>query len=235
MQPGIAAVRAHLAPFLLIQLGAFALVVAYFQSPAVRDFAEIPARWRADYGLPFAFVAGAVAGGLIAEIAKTLTGKVKKFDRAWLVLFSFTSFVYGCVGVLVDILYRYQALWFGHGNDWLTLTYKTVVDMLLFSTLISIPFATAMFSWLRHGFSLRELWRDLRDNYYMRKVVPGLIPCWAFWTPVLVCTYALPLKLQLPFAILAEAAWSVLFVFIAMRPQTGTPAPDPVLVDATDG
>lgn len=207
--------RAHWAPFLLIQSGAFALVIAYYQSESVRRLSEHPATWREQGGIVFAFMAGFVAGGIIAELAKIVTGRVRRFDADWLRGLLFTSFVYGCVGILVDVLYQAQASWFGHGTDWQTLTLKTAVDMLLFSTIISIPFATAMFSWFSHRFSLRELMRDLSNRYYVRKVVPGLIPCWAFWTPVLVCTYALPLKLQLPFAILAEAAWSVIFVFIA--------------------
>lgn len=224
---GAAALRVYWAPFLLIQLAAFALVIAYYQSPAVQRLADFPARWREEYGIGFAFVAGFVAGGLLAELAKILTGKVKKFDRPWLRMLLYTGFVYGCVGISVDILYRMQAVWFGHGIDWQTLTIKTLVDMLLFSTLVSIPFATACFAFHQVSFSIPKFKAELRDRFYMRRVVPGLIPCWGFWTPVLFCTYALPLKLQLPFAILAEAAWSILFVFIATRkmPST-TPAQD---------
>ncbi|MBW7929038.1 MAG: hypothetical protein H3C58_13330, partial [Fimbriimonadaceae bacterium] len=46
-------------------------------------------------------------------------------------------------------------------------------------------------------------------------IVPALIPCWAFWIPILICVYSLPANLQFVFALLAEAAWSILFVFIA--------------------
>lgn len=214
--PGIAAVRAHWAPFLLIQVVAAALVVAYYQSPALRAIAEEPAAWKARYGFLFSFVGGFVAGGLVAELAKAATGRIERFDRAWLGLTVFVGTAYGLTGIQVDLLFLVQAKIFGHGTDWQTLLCKMVADMGIFAPFISMPFMISLFEWRAGHYSLRNLVQVWRSGFYRTKVLPTLIPCWSFWIPMVLCTYSLPLKLQLPFALLGEAAWSVLFVFIAL-------------------
>lgn len=195
------------------------LVLAYFNVEGVRRAADILGEWKIAGGLLFAFCAGATAGGLIAEVAKAVTGKIHKFDPRWLKMALFTALTYGVVGVLVDLFFMLQSKMFGNGTDFQTLTLKTSVDMLVFSTVLSIPFATIMMTYAKHGFSAKELAAELKSGFYRRRVIPGLLPCWAFWTPVLICTYSLPLVLQLPFSQLAEAAWSVLFVAIATSPD----------------
>jgi hypothetical protein len=222
LAPGIKAVRAHWAPFLLIQAVAAAIVIAYYQSPALREIAETPAAWKQRYGFLFSFIGGFVAGGLVAELAKVLTGKVKRFDREWFGLVMFTGIGYGITGIQVDILYWAQAQIFGNGTDWRTLLTKTVADMGLFATLVSIPFMVSLFEWRRHGFRFSGLLGEWQNSFYRRKVMPGLVPCWAFWIPFLFCTYALPLKLQLTFAFMGEAAWSVLLVFILTQDEETT-------------
>lgn len=217
LRPGIEAVRAHWAPFVLIQVVAAALVIAYYQVPWLRQIAETPADWKARYGFGFSFVGGFVAGGLVAELAKVVTGKVKRFDREWFGLLIFAGIAYGITGIQVDLLYWGQAQIFGQGTDAVTMIKKTVADMALFASLISMPFMTSLFEWRRLGYSWSKLRAEWSNQFYRRKVLPSLIPCWAFWIPYVFCTYALPLKLQLVFAFLGEAAWSVLLVFILTR------------------
>lgn len=213
--PGLAAVRRNLAPFLLIQLGAFAFVVFYYRSAALQAGADVVMAWKLAGGIPFAFAAGALAGGVIPEVSKALTGRLRKLDRKWALDSLYNGFVYGIVGVQVDLFYRFQTWAFGDGKDVGTLLLKTAVDMLLFATLISIPTALCLYEWRRLGFKLRALVRQFSWAFYRDKVVPGIIPCWAFWIPILLCVYSMPADLQFCFSILAEAAWSILFVFIA--------------------
>ena len=227
VQPGVQAVRAHWAPFLLIQFFAASLVIAYYQSDQLRAIAEAPAAWKERYGFLFSFIGGFIAGGLVAELAKLLTGKVKRFDREWFGLVMFTGIGYGITGIQVDILYWGQAQIFGHGTDWLTLTKKTLADMAFFATFVSIPFMVSFFEWRRLGYSWSKLMQEWRQSFFRTKVLPGLIPCWAFWIPFLFCTYALPLKLQLTFAFLGEAAWSVLLIFIITERESAEATSSP--------
>lgn len=217
MAPGISAIREHWQPFLLIQLGAAALVFAYHFVLKLQQAVHIIGELKVAGGIPFAFAAGALAGGFIPEVAKLITGRLRKFSRSWLAQTSFNAFAYGIVGVQVEQFYRLQSWLFGDGNDVLTLTIKTIVDMGLFSTLISIPTAVVLYEWRKLDFDGKRLLRSISSNFYRTKVAPALLMCWAFWIPILFCVYSLPADLQFPFSILAEAAWSILFVFIATQ------------------
>ena len=212
--PGLEGVEQYWPSLLFIQAVALAIVIVYYQSFAIRSsFAGI-ASAKVRYGLPFAFAIGFAAGGVIPEIAKLLTGKVNRANSAWIAHSSFNGFVYGVIGILVDIFYRLQADLFGATPNLTVVLLKTTVDMLVFSPLLSIPLATFLLAWRRHKFKSGLVFQAGFSNFYKQEVLAGLIPCWAFWTPVLLCTYSLPVNLQLVFAMLAEAAWSIVFVFI---------------------
>lgn len=157
-----------------------------------------------------AFLAGAMAGGAIAEGAKLLT-KRAKFDFGRTV---WVGVVYGIIGMLVDILYQCQAQWFGHGNDIFTLSRKMAFDMFIFTPFLSFPLATSLIGWWKDGFTTTFWQRALTWKYYRSEVVPTMPLGWVYWIPVVLLTYALPLPVQFPFAILAEAAWCVMFVFM---------------------
>lgn len=207
--------RAHWPPFLIIQIAAAALAFAYYGSPALQSFAAGVMAWKVAGGLPFAFATGVTAGGVVPEIAKTLTGRLRVFDRAWLSKTAFTGMVYGIVATEVDVFYRVQAVLFGDGRDPLTLAVKTAADMLLFSPFLCVPTAVLLFRWRRRGYSFRHGLRAFSWGFYRERVLPAMVPCWVFWIPILLCVYAMPTNLQFVFSQLAEAAWSILFVFIA--------------------
>ncbi len=215
--PGFKAVRSQAGPLVVIQIAAVILVVTYYRSPNFQTTAAQLAAWKVAGGILFSFAGGAVAGGVIPEIAKLLMGRIKRFDRAWLASAGYNAFVYGVVGVEVDLFYRLQASWFGADNDPKTLVVKTLVDMALFSPLLCIPTATLLYVWKRREFRFRG-WRAVFTRwFYAKEIWPTLIPCWMFWIPVLLCVYAMPVNLQFCFALLAEAAWSMVFVVMVHR------------------
>lgn len=214
---GLSSLRETWAPFLLIQLAAVALLIAYFQIPSFREWSDAIGEAKRHGGLIVAFLAGAVAGGFIPEVAKLLSGKLRRLDRKWLIAMLYIAGVYGIIGISVDLLYTGQAELFGHDNRLWTVVKKVLVDMLVFSPFFSIPLATALFTFQRFGYRLGRLRTELRDRFYIRRVMPGLILCWAFWVPILALAYSLPTGVQFPFAMLAESAWSVVFVFQAVH------------------
>ncbi len=218
MQPSWRAVRKNLAPILLIQSVGAILVASYFLSQGVRDFAQRIAEVKQAGGVPFAFLAGFIAGGLLPEIAKFLTGRRHRYSRTHVVRVLWTGFVYGLIGILIFYLYDLQARWFGNGIDWGTLTLKTSVDMGIFTPLVSVPMAAALFAWWKAEFAWTFWAKVFSRKFYREEVVSKLPLCWAYWIPFLYLTYALPIDLQFPFAIVAESAWSILFVFMVTDP-----------------
>jgi hypothetical protein len=115
----------------------------------------------------------------------------------------------------VDIFYRYQAVMFGTGIDVATLVKKTSMDMFVVSPIIFVPTGMLLLHLKNSHFRVGSLREALTWKFYRAYVVPTMPYNWAYWIPVVLCVYALPTVLQFPFAQLAEAAWSLLFVFIA--------------------
>lgn len=209
--------RSQAAPLAVIQLAAVALVVGYYRSGDLQTLAARLAEVKVAGGLLFSFVAGGVAGGVIPELAKLALRRISRFDRDWAAGAAYNALVYGIVGVQVDLWYQLLGRVFGTGTGAGTLLVKTAVDMSLFTTVVSIPTAVALYAWRRRGFRI-EGWRGaFTRRFYAAEVWPTLIPCWAFWIPVLLCVYAMPADLQFCFAVLAEAAWSMVFVFMVSR------------------
>lgn len=215
--PGVRAVQRFWAPFVLIQVGAAALVIAYYQLASVREFADAIGQVKNQWGLLFSGLGGFIAGGLIPEVAKAVTGRVKKFDGPWIRNTIFNGFVYLVVAIQVDLFYRFQAYLFGDGVDIGTILIKTVFDQLIFAPLLCMPTGVVLFDWRLAHFRVGPTMAGIHRIWYRDRVLPAVIPGLAFWVPFLFCLYALPSPLQLPFALLGEAAWSLLFIFIATQ------------------
>jgi hypothetical protein len=215
--PGLEAAVRNAPVLLILWAAGGALVVAYGRHPGLTAWADQVADAKAAAGLIGAFCAGAVAGGVLPESAKAIAGRIRRLDGAWLRLSGFTALVYGGVSVLVDLFYLLLARTVGEGRDIATVGIKTAIDMLVFTPLLSIPFAAGMFAWRGMGFRLSAIPGLFTWRAWKRYTWPILPMCWTFWTPALCMVYSLPYKLQFSFAVLLEAAWSVLFVFMATQ------------------
>lgn len=204
-------------PFLLIQLAAAGLVVAYYQVESVRTIADSIGRLKSDWGLAFSALGGFLAGGIVPEIAKAATRRMAKADAIWAGNTLFNGFVYLIVASQVDLFYRFQAWLFGPGVDPGTIALKTAVDMLLFAPFLCMPTAVLICSLREHAWRLGPTLRGVNRIWFRERVVPAILPGWAFWIPFLLALYALPLPIQMPLALLGEAAWSIIFIFIATQ------------------
>lgn len=191
------------------------LVVAYYQSVGVREAAAVIAHWKVQGGLALSFVAGFAAGSVVPEVAKLMTAKIPSDRRAWLNQTLFNGFAYGSLAIQIDLFYQWQNHIFGPEVNAFNLIIKMLVDMAIVAPLVFVPYMMALFEGRRAGFRAGlSVWTW---NGYRDKVLPALLPNWAFWIPVVLCVYAMPPNLQFPFSTLAEAAWSIVFVFIATR------------------
>jgi hypothetical protein len=219
---GVAALRRFWRPFVLIQSAALLLVPAYHLSPSVRAACAVVAAWKTAAGWWFASISGAVAGGLVPELAKWLADRRPRRPRAEppppprerprVILFNTAFFAFN--GLVIDGLYRFEALLFGGGAGVLTVLAKTAFDQFVFTPLWLV-LVVALFLWRQSGFSLSATLPRLRQGFYRRRVLPLLIPNWCFWIPMVSIIYAFPVPLQFPLFTIALAAWSLIMVFIA--------------------
>jgi hypothetical protein len=220
LSAGRAALRRFWRPFVLIQLAAVALVVAYHASSAVRGACAALAAWKTAGGLPLAAATAAFAGGVLPELAKALAlgGRAPLRGRAGEIAFNVAFFAFN--GVVVDGLYRGEARLFGVGTGPSTVAAKVVFDQFVF-TPPWLCVITALFLFRARGFSWAATRPAFAPGFLRARVLPVLLPDWLFWIPMVSVVYAFPLPLQFLLFILALAAWSLILVVIA-----GGDAPD---------
>lgn len=212
---GAAALRRFYRPFLLIQMAAVLLVVAYHASETVRSACGTLAALKTRGGLPFAAFSAAIAGGMLPEIAKLIADRARSTvrGRGPEILFNIAFFAFN--GVVIDLLYRGEARLFGANADLGTVAEKTAFDQFVFNP-VWLPLIVTLYLWRTNGFSLAATLQVLRGGHFYRtRVVPLLLPAWCFWIPMVSIIYALPVPLQFLLFVPALGAWSLIMVFIA--------------------
>jgi len=227
---GKAAIRRFYRPFILIQLVGVALVVAYHVSARVREVCAALAAWKTAGGLPLAAATAAFAGGVLPELAKLVTqrpglrGRPPVRGRGGEIVFNIAFFAFN--GVVIDGLYRFEAVIIGSDARASTIAAKVAFDQFVF-TPPWICVITLLYLWRARGFSwaaVRPAFGQGFGSFYRARVLPLLIPDWFFWIPVVTVVYAFPTPLQYLLFVLALAAWSLILVVIAggEPPGSGT-------------
>ena len=214
LEAGAAALRRFWRPFVLIQASAAAVALTYWASPAFRGACALAAAWKASGGLPIAAALTAVAGGILPEVAKLLAdrGRSSLRGRGGEILFN-TAF-FALDGVVIDLLYRGEAVLFGREGLVRTVAEKVAFDQFVFSPLWSVAIVV-LFVWRQRGYALAATREALGRGMFRTRVLPLLIPNWLFWIPMVSIVYALPVPLQFLLFVPALAAWSLIMIFIA--------------------
>jgi hypothetical protein len=211
--------RANLAPGLVLQAFAAALVASYAFSPAARAALERLAELRAELGLGFDIVSTACFGALlpwaVLQLRPATRGRYRPSQIAALTAY------WAYKGVEVSFFYALQARLFGDGHGLLTIVAKTVVDQFVYCPLLAAPATWLVYTWVEHGFSTRELRAEwARPGWYTRCIVPLLVTTWVVWVPAVAIIYLLPTALQLPLQNVVLCFFTLLVVFLTRRRGT---------------
>ncbi len=198
---------------LLVWVLAVGIALSYYHWPPVSAAARGLQTFKAHIGLVFAAMAGFIAGGLLPEVAKALTGTLKKNENVVSETL-FIGLVWAGLGVMVDVFYGFQARWFGTGIDPLTLVRKTCVDMFVFAPTVFVPYTVGAFVWRKARYKPGGFFRAWTPKGWRKDVLPTYVPNTIFWTVVLFAVYSMPTDLQYPMSALATACWSLVFTFI---------------------
>ncbi len=213
---GAAALRRFWRPFILIQAAAALLAIAYWMSATFRAACAVAAAWKSSGGLPFA----AATAPWPAVRSPSWPGwppigaRHDCRGRAGEILFNTAFFAFN--GVVIDLLYRGEALLFGGDPHPLTVVEKVAFDQFVFNPVWGV-LIVLLFLWRQRRFSLAATLPVLRRGFYRARVLPLLIPSWLFWIPMVSIIYALPVPLQFLLFVPALGAWSLIMVFIADR------------------
>lgn len=212
--PSIVALRRVWVPFVLLLLCGVGFVVSYYYVPAVARVCESIAALKLRFGYGFSAVGGIVAGVIVPELFKrvTLPGH-RILPRLGEIVMDAPYFIF--MAVLVDGLYRALGMLLGTQVDVQTVLLKTLVDQFLFTPTLGTAIAAVYFPLRKCGWNFRQVFGGFGPRWYVRTVMPILLPAWVFWIPAVALTYSLPSLLQMPFSLSATAAWSLLLVVIA--------------------
>ncbi len=208
------AARANLLPGLLLQGIMVVFLSFYLLHEGTRELLGNVASLKKESGYAFAFVCYVISAALLPEILRVFFFQKGKPTPANFWNFFTAAPVWGAMGMLVDLLYRSQALWFGPGNDWRTIVVKVAIDQLLFSPFVSNPLLVAYFSWRDAGYRPETLRRILQPRHFAERIFTVQVAGWCIWIPGVSLVYFMPSDLQIPVAVLIQCFWVLVFTLI---------------------
>ena len=206
-----AAAKANLLPGLLLQCLMLVFFSLFIAHEGTRRFLGDVAHVKQEAGYAFSFISYAVAGGVFPELLRVAFFQSGKATRKNLWLLLTAAPFWGALGMLVDLLYRLQAVWFGNGHDWLTLLCKVFVDQFLFSPFLSAPLIVGWFLLRDEGFRPAAFRMLFRADFLFGKVFPVAVAGWCVWIPGVLLVYSMPPLLQIPVAVFIQVFWVLLF------------------------
>ena len=206
-----AAAKANLLPGLLLQCLMLVFFSLYIAHEGTRRFLGDVAHVKQEAGYAFSFFSYAVAGGVLPELLRIAFFQSGKATRRNLWLLLTAAPFWGGLGVLIDVLYRLQAVWFGDGHDWLTLLRKLLVDQFLFSPFLSVPLIVGWFFLRDERFRPSALGKIFHADFIFDKVFPVVVASWCVWVPGVLLVYSMPPLLQIPVAVFIQVFWVLLF------------------------
>lgn len=205
--------KANVLPGIALWMIGLALVISYYQLGSVALAFDQVGRLKTRTSPWFAMVSTAIFGSLIPWlVACLLLSKEKRqpFRQVpW--LFVFWAFH----GWQVDKLYYLQSVFFGNGNDVVTIVSKTIVDQFLWCPLLAMPQVVLFYLYVQQDLSRQGFQQALARKSYCQRAIPLLIANWVVWIPSVALIYLFPLALQLPLQNLILAIWCLIISFFS--------------------
>jgi hypothetical protein len=214
---GWEAAKANAIPAFILQGAMLATLVCYYISPPFANVLNRLAQYKEQHGLLFVVISGAVAGAVVPELFVIAFFQRGRFRRENLRNLTFTIPAWGIDGIMVDFMYRWNALWFGDVTTIGVVSAKIVVDQLGYNPFIFAPLEVLVYEWKNDGFSWASVRRALTWEHYRDKIVPTLLATWAVWGPLMAIIYSLPFALQFPLFSIALTFWVLLLTYMTNR------------------
>jgi hypothetical protein len=214
---GWEAAKANAVPAFILQGAMLAVLISYYVSPKCADLLDRLARYGEQYGLAFVVIAAAIAGAIVPELFVIVFFQRGRLRKENLRNLQFTIPTWAIDGILVDLMYRLNALWFGDVTTVWVVSAKILADQLGYNPFIAAPLEVLVYEWKNDGFSWASVRRALTWDHYREKIVPTLLATWAVWAPLMAIIYSLPYPLQFPLFSIALTFWVLLLTYMTNR------------------
>src|SRR3954462_14764470 len=187
---GWEAAKANAVPGFVLQAAMLLVLIGYYLSARFADFLNRLAQYKSDHGLAFVVVAAVVAGAIVPELFVIVFFQRGRFRRENLRNLAFTVPTWGVDGILVDLMYRLNASWFGDVTTLWVVAAKILVDQFGYNPFFAAPAEVLVYEWKNDGFSWRSIRSTFTWEHYRDKIVPTLLATWAVWGPLMAIIYA---------------------------------------------
>lgn len=196
-------------------------LAAYVMHDGTRNFLAQVAAWRNEMGFAFAFFSYVISAAILPEMLRVFffQGGVatKANARNLLVAAPF----WGCIGIYVDLFYRFQGWLFGTGNEWHIVVKKVLFDQFIYSPFFSLPFIMFYFLWAQARFRRDAIRSILQPGPFIAKAFSIQVAGWCVWIPGVSLVYFMPPLLQIPVAVLIQCLWILIFTTMRERQAAG--------------
>lgn len=189
-------IKVNLVPGLILQTFAIALVVLYYNFDPVKNFCNDIANLKTKYGYFFSAVSTALFGGFLPWLYMVYRGDIKKELCLSHGLFFFLFWFYK--GMEVDFLYRMQAVMFGEGTDFATISKKVAFDQFVYNLFYACASITICYMWKDNHFSFKETKKKINKETLTITLPSVIVSTWIVWLPTTAIVYSLPAALQVP-------------------------------------
>lgn len=213
----LAAAKANILPGLLLQALMLVFFAAYISHEGTRQTLANVANLKQEVGFIFAFFSYVISAALLPEILKVGFFQDCRIRKLNIYNLLTGAPAWGLMGILVDVFYRQQAVWFGVSNDFTTIALKLAVDQFIFSPFLSVPLAVGFFRWRDARFSRKALGEIMSWTFVTECLLPAQVAGWCIWIPAVCLVYFMPPELQLPVAALIQTFWVLVFTFVNQR------------------
>ena len=219
--PGIKAVKNNWRAIVLIQFCFLVFVILYYTLPSMHSLPTRVTEYRAKVG-PIVFVVGSIwfVSIVVPELAKLVTRS--KTDPITVKDVVLRMIYFAVIGISIDLLYAWMGKVYGSGAKLDVVTKKVLTDMLLYTPLFSMPLAVVTFLFKDTGYSVAKTIDGLKKGEFPKRFMPLLVTCWMYFGPVTMAMYSLPVELNFPLAMAAQAAWGIIVVAVGSH-QEPTP------------
>lgn len=212
---GLRAMRANFIPALILQAIMLTLLLGYYFYPPTTNLLDRLAVLKEQWGFGYSGLSAVIAGAVIPEIMRILVFQKSRVTRTNFNNLVFTIPFWSCMGMLVDVFYRTQAIVFGAEATFGIVATKVLCDQLLYTPLIATPITCWLYDWKHSGYSLSDYHRYFTKTYARDVMVPVVFANWGVWLPVVSILYSLPSLLQIPLFGLALSLWVLLYTWIS--------------------
>jgi hypothetical protein len=208
IQNGWQSTKANVIPGLVIVFLASLLVIAYYLFPSVRASLQGLQNLRNRWGGWFSMTTSAIGAGMIPGMYLMLTGRARRGWRGGMDLL-YTCLVWALSSLVIDRFYAFQAWLWGPSLILPILFGKMLADQFVFTPLLGIQIPALGFRLRDMNYDLYALGRSLREDWFVKVILPMLVVCWLTWVPGTLVIYALPLSLQIPMMVLIQSFFAL--------------------------